>query len=263
MFPFLILLDLAGEFFGTGPWRTRPADIILEAWPSEVGPADRRRVHRVLTERTARHADDRRRVRPVFRLQRRREPARRPGPAYGLRGTRAWWLTRLESIPYVILAPSSCSASRCWWCSALLWRGLVYWLPGLEPLGWMIAFLRITVATVLIVAALRRPQVHSRRTAAMGVLAASARPLLWIIGGLSFGWYWRLFRAATPRSLGGLAAAMARWSSCTPSRPSCYSAARSTAPSSPPSGVGRPRRVSDVVVTRDGRLLRSRIVGGG
>src|SRR3712207_8824360 len=50
MFPFLILVMSLASFFGTGSLADEAADIILEAWPSEVGEPIANEVHRILTE---------------------------------------------------------------------------------------------------------------------------------------------------------------------------------------------------------------------
>ena len=51
LFPFLILVTALASFFGTGSLADEAADIILEAWPSEVAGPIANEVHRVLTDR--------------------------------------------------------------------------------------------------------------------------------------------------------------------------------------------------------------------
>ncbi|HEX8666008.1 MAG TPA: hypothetical protein VF744_18495, partial [Beijerinckiaceae bacterium] len=46
LFPFLILVTALASFFGTGNLADEAADIILEAWPSEVGEPMANEVHR-------------------------------------------------------------------------------------------------------------------------------------------------------------------------------------------------------------------------
>ena len=53
MFPFLILVTALASFFGTGSLADEAADLILEAWPTEVGGPIAGEVHRVLTEQRA------------------------------------------------------------------------------------------------------------------------------------------------------------------------------------------------------------------
>src|SRR4028119_425833 len=49
MFPFLILVTALASFFGSGSLADEAADIILEAWPSEVAGPIASEVHNVLT----------------------------------------------------------------------------------------------------------------------------------------------------------------------------------------------------------------------
>ena len=50
MFPFLILVTALASFFGSASLADEAADLILEAWPTEVGEPIAAEVHRVLTE---------------------------------------------------------------------------------------------------------------------------------------------------------------------------------------------------------------------
>jgi membrane protein len=213
MFPFLILLTSLASFFGTGSLADEAADIILEAWPAEVGQPIANEVHRVLTE-------ERRDILTIgaalaLYFASSGVESLRVGlnRAYGLRETRAWWFTRLESIAYVIFgAIVMLGFAVLVVLGPFVWRGLVYWLPGLEPLGWMIAFLRITVATVLIVAALfvAHKFIPAGRRRYWAVLPGIGTTLvLWIIGGLAFGWYLETFPSSYASMYGGLATAMA------------------------------------------------------
>ena len=51
MFPFLILVTALASMFGTGSLADEAADIILEAWPSEVAKPIADEVHSILTVR--------------------------------------------------------------------------------------------------------------------------------------------------------------------------------------------------------------------
>src|SRR5215208_4926549 len=93
----------------------------------------------------------------------------------------------------------------------LIWRGLLSWLPKLEPLGWIVDFARFGVASVLIVAGLivahklipagRRPW----RRIFPGVVVTL---VLWIFGGVLFGRYLEYYPGAYASMYGGLATAM-------------------------------------------------------
>lgn len=212
LFPFLILVTALASFFGSGPLADEAADIILEAWPSEVAEPIAREVHSILTERR----DGIVTLGLVLALYFASSgvEALRVGlnRAYGLRETRAWWFTRLESIGFVI------GGAFVMLAFALLvvfgpfvWRGALYWLPGLRPIGGLIDFLRIGVATVLIVVALvlAHKFVPAGRRGFRAVMpGVIVTLLLWILGGIGFGWYLENYPGAYASTYGGLATAM-------------------------------------------------------
>ena len=155
LFPFLILVTSLASFFGTGSLADEATDIILEAWPAEVGEPIAAEVHRVLTEQRR----DILTLGAAFALYFASSGVEslRVGlnRAYGIRETRAWWFTRLELIGFVIGgAFVMLGFAILVVLGPLIWRGLLSWLPKLEPLGWIVDFARFGVASVLIVAGL-------------------------------------------------------------------------------------------------------------
>src|SRR6202161_2969168 len=104
MFPFLILITAIAGFIGS----TEPADqvarLIIAAWPREVSEGIAGEIHSVLT--TAR--GDVLTVSAVFAVYFTSSGVEslRIGlnRAYGLVEPRPWWLLRLESIGYVLVA---------------------------------------------------------------------------------------------------------------------------------------------------------------
>ena len=212
LFPFLILVTALASFFGTGNLADEAADIILEAWPSEVGEPMANEVHRVLTEQ-------RRDILTIgaflaLYFASSGVESLRVGlnRAYGLRETRPWWLTRLESIGFVIGgAFVMLGFAILVVFGPLIWRGIVTWVPRLEPLGWIVDFLRFGIASILIICGLvvahkliptgRRPWRHIMPGA--GVTLA-----LWILGGVIFGRYLEYYPGAYASMYGGLATAM-------------------------------------------------------
>jgi membrane protein len=212
MFPFLILLTSLASFFGSGSLADEAADIILEAWPSEVGEPIANEVHRILTEERR----DILTLGAAFALYFASSGVEslRVGlnRAYGVRETRSWWFTRFESIAFVVLgAIVMLGFAVLVVLGPLIWRGLVYWLPGLDPFGWIIAFLRLMAATILIVAALvvSHKFVPAGRRGWRIILPGIAITLvLWIVGGLVFGWYLESFPSSYASMYGGLTTAM-------------------------------------------------------
>jgi membrane protein len=211
-FPFLIFLTALSSFFGSGSLADTAADIILEAWPSEVGLPIANEVHSVLTGRRS----------DIFTLglvlalyfassgvESLRVGLNR---AYGLRETRAWWFTRLESIAFVIGgAVVMLSFALLVVFGPLIWRGALHYLPGLRPIGWLIDFLRLGVATVLIVCGLvlAHKFVPAGNRSFRSVLPGVGVTLvMWIIGGVCFGWYLENYPGAYASTYGGLATPM-------------------------------------------------------
>ncbi|HEX2509610.1 MAG TPA: YihY/virulence factor BrkB family protein, partial [Microvirga sp.] len=192
MFPFLILVTALASMFGTGSLADEAADIILEAWPSEVAKPIADEVHSILTVRREGVLT----LGLVLALYFASSgvEALRVGlnRAYGLRETRAWWFTRLESIAFVIGGAFVMLAfALLVVLGPLVWRGALYWLPGLRPFGNLIDFLRIGVATLLIVLALvmAHKLVPAGQRDFRSVLPGVGVTLaLWILGGLGFGW---------------------------------------------------------------------------
>ena len=90
--------------FGTQPTSpTRPPDLILDAWPQQVRGPIAREMHSVLT-------NSRRDILTVgvvlalyFSSNGVESLRIALNRAYGMRETRPWWLTRLESIAYVLV----------------------------------------------------------------------------------------------------------------------------------------------------------------
>src|ERR671920_1952359 len=139
MFPFLILVMSLASFFGTGSLADEAADIILEAWPTEVGEPIANEVHRILTE-------ERRDILTIgaalaLYFASSGVESLRVGlnRAYGLRETRPWWLTRLESIGFVIGgAIVMLGFAVLVVLGPFVWRGILYWVPALSRLGGVI-----------------------------------------------------------------------------------------------------------------------------
>jgi membrane protein len=213
MFPFLILVTALASMFGTGSLADEAADIILEAWPSEVAKPIADEVHSILTVRREGILT----LGLVLALYFASSgvEALRVGlnRAYGLRETRAWWFTRLESIAFVIGGAFVMLAfALLVVLGPLVWRGALHWLPGLRPFGNLIDFLRIGVATLLIVLALvmAHKLVPAGQRDFRSVLPGVGVTLaLWILGGLGFGWYLENYPGAYASTYGGLATAMA------------------------------------------------------
>jgi len=212
LFPFLILLTAVAPILGSAGLADEAANLILEAWPKEVGGPVAAEVHRVLST-----------TRPgiltygailALYFSSSGVESLRVGlnRAYDKPELRPWWLTRLESIAYVILGAAAILAfSFLVVLGPLIWRGLVAHVPQLEPFSSVVTFVRLTLATIAIVGAL---------TIAHKFIAAGRRRFrdiapgitttlfLWLVAGGLFGWYLDNFSGAYVSTYGGLATAM-------------------------------------------------------
>jgi membrane protein len=212
MFPFLILVTALASLFGSGSLADEAADIILEAWPEEVGGPIANEIHTILTGRRG-DIFTAGLVLALYFASSGVESLRVGlNRAYGLRETRAWWFTRLESIAFVIGgAVTMLAFALLVVFGPLIWRGLVEAVPDLDRFSPLIGFLRIGVATVLIVVALvlAHKLVPAGRRSFRAVIPGVAMTLfLWILGGLGFGWYLEYYPGAYASTYGGLATAM-------------------------------------------------------
>ncbi|MBV9078816.1 MAG: YihY/virulence factor BrkB family protein [Methylobacteriaceae bacterium] len=210
LFPFLIFLTALAPAFGTASLADEAANIILEAWPKEVALPIAGEVHNVLTGARS----DVLTVGVIFALYFSSSGVEslRVGlnRAYGIRDVRPWWVTRLESILYVVVgAFAMLGFALLVVLGPIIWRILANW--GLAPFGLSSALLRLAIATVLIVAALTIAHkfiAAGRRRFKDIVPGITLTLVLWLVGGLLFSWYLDSFSRAYVTTYGGLATAM-------------------------------------------------------
>lgn len=211
-FPFLILVTALASVFGTGTLADEVADLILEAWPQEIAGPIAGEVHNILTGRRS----DVLTLGVVLTLYFASSGVEslRVGlnRAYNVRETRAWWLTRLESIAFVIGGAFVLMAiGLLVVLGPFIWRGVLRWVPALQPLDALIGFLRIGVATLVIVAGLmcaHKLIPAGRRTFRSVIPGVSVTLFLWLLGGFGFSWYLEFYPGAYASTYGGLATAM-------------------------------------------------------
>lgn len=212
LFPFLILITALGGFFGSQAAADEAAQLLLEAWPREVAEPIAREVRSVLTA-VRKDALTLGAILALYFSSSGVEAVRIGlNRAYEAFEWRSWWRTRLESIAYVIGgAVFMLAFSLLVVLGPLIWRGIVSFAPALAPLGFLLAFLRIAGATVLVVLALsvahKLLPARAPHIAAMwpGILMTL---VVWLIGGIAFGWYLDSFAGAYVTTYAGLATAM-------------------------------------------------------
>lgn len=212
MFPFLILLTALAGVFGSAQLADEAANLILEAWPAEVGAPIANEVHNILTEQRTDVITVGALLALYFSSSGVESLRVGLNRAYGIREMRPWWLTRLESIAYVICGALAMLAfAFLVVLGPLIWRGIASALPGLEPFGLTVALLRLGIATLLIVATLfiaHKFIAAGRRRWRAVAPGIGVTLVLWLVGGAAFGWYLNNFASAYVSTYGGLATAM-------------------------------------------------------
>jgi membrane protein len=212
LFPFLIVVTALGGFFGTKELADEVASILLEAWPTQVAMPISMEIHRVLT--TAR--GDVLTVGVVLAvyfassgIESLRIGLNR---AYGVAEARRWWLLRLESIAYVLVAAVALLALAFLVVLApLIFATAVRYAEWLAPLLPLLTFLRLAVASMVLIAALfiaHKWLPTGRRRLSEIAPGIAATLLLWLVAGEVFGSYLADFAYTYVTYYAGLASAM-------------------------------------------------------
>ena len=212
LFPFLILLAALAGLFGTKSLADEASVLIFDAWPREVAKPIVAEMHRVLTEQRGGVLT----VGAVLALyfSSAGVESLRVGlnRAYGLREQRPWWLTRLESIAYVICGALAMLAfALLVVLGPLIWRNVLNVAPGLEPLSLTVAIGRIAITAFLLVGVLviaHKFVATGRRSFLAVIPGVAVTLLLWFLAGLGFGYYLDRFSNAYVSTYGSLATAM-------------------------------------------------------
>jgi membrane protein len=210
MFPFLILVtSLAASFFGSVELADEVARLLLDTWPDVVAEPIAREVRTVLT--TTRGDLLTISVALAIFFSSSGIESLRIGlnRAYGIADQRYWFLLRLESVAYVIVAAIALLAMAFLIVlGPLLFETANRYAPALEQFEWDITVTRYAVASVAIIVALtiaHKWLPAGRRTLsdiAPGILTTLA---LWLIGGMVFGRYLAQFPTVYVSYYAGLA----------------------------------------------------------
>ncbi len=212
LFPFLILVTAMAGLFGSEELANEAARLLLEAWPKEVALPIANEIRSVLTavrgDALATGA-----VLSLYFASSGVEALRIGlNRAYEAYEWRAWYLTRLESIGYVIAAALAMIAfAFLIVLFPLGWRGLLHWLPELRSVAGVVGLGRVGLAFLIVVTAL----VIAHKLLPAGCMSWSAlwpgivfTISFWLLGGLAFGAYLDSFAGAYVTTYAGLATAM-------------------------------------------------------
>lgn len=212
LFPFLIFVTALAGFFGSKGIADEAVRIVFQAWPEQVAAPIAREIHNVLTHTRG----DLLTIGVAFAVyfssngvEAVRVALNR---AYDARDSRPWWRLRVESISFVFIGAAALLALALLVVFApLIWKAVLHFAPGLEPLDRVITAVRLAIASLVILIALvvahkflpagRR----SLRDIAPGILLTYT---LWIAAGIAFGSYLAKFARNYVSTYAGLASVM-------------------------------------------------------
>jgi membrane protein len=212
MFPFFIVLTALAGFFDSSNLADEVAKLLLATWPEEVAKPIISAIHEVLTT-THTGALTLGAAFAAFFASSGVESLRIGlNRAYGEVEMRHWFVLRLESIAYVLVAALAMLAlGFLIVLGPLLFRAALQFAPWLKELEATFTFARFAIASVVLIVALLvvhkwLPSGHRTfREIAPGILATLA---LWLAAGISFGRYLAEYSWAYVNTYAGLASAM-------------------------------------------------------
>jgi membrane protein len=212
LFPFLILVAALAPYFGTIELAKEVAQILLEAWPTQVATPLAKEVQNVLG--TARGDVLTIGVMLAIFFASSGIESLRIGlnRAYGVTETRSFWLMRLESIGYVIIAAIALLVLAFLVVLApLIFATAERYAPWLNPLWAMFNFLRLATAASVFIAALfivHKWLPAGRRRLSQIWPGIVVTLILWLLAGELFGDYLSGFAYTYVTYYAGLASVM-------------------------------------------------------
>jgi membrane protein len=193
MFPFFLVLTAIAGIIGSKDLADEAARIVLEAWPEEVSAPIATEIHNVLTGAHGQVLTVGVLLALYFASSGIESLRIGLNRAYNMIDMRPWWLLRLESIGYVIVAAVALLAlSFLVVLAPVIWRTAVKYVPGLEPFSDIVTFARFTIASVLLIVTLILVHLwlpagrRKFREIYPGILVTLA---LWLATGILFGRY--------------------------------------------------------------------------
>jgi membrane protein len=212
LFPFLIVVTALAGFFGTEELADEVARILLEAWPTQVATPIAAEIHNVLTTARGDVLTIGAALAVYFASSGIESLRIGLDRAYGVTEARSWWLLRLESIAYVLVAAVALLVLAFLVVLApLIFATAVRYAPWLTPLLPLLNFLRFAVASVVLIAALfiaHKWLPAGRRRLAEIAPGIAATLVLWLVAGELFGSYLADFAYTYVTYYAGLASAM-------------------------------------------------------
>ena len=213
LFPFLIVVtSLAASTLGSKALADEVAKLLLEAWPEEVAGPIANEIHKVLTTTRGDVLTVGVALAVYFASSGIESLRIGLNRAYGMMETRNWFLLRLESIGYVLIAALALLAlAFLIVLGPLLFATALKYAPYLAPLEWNFTVARYAVtSTVLVVALLIAhkwlPAGQRRFVDILPGIVATL--LLWLASAVMFGRYLAEFAYTYVTYYAGLASVM-------------------------------------------------------
>jgi membrane protein len=212
MFPFLIVVTALAGFFGSKDLADQAAQLLLDAWPTEVSQPIALEVHNVLTITRGDVLTIGVALAIYFASSGIESLRIGLNRAYRLSEKRAWWLMRLESIAYVIIAAVALLVLAFFVVLApLIFAKAARYLPGVDPFSWSSTFTRYGMASGVLIVTLFIVHLWlpaGKRRLLDIIPGIVATLLLWLASGALFGRYLADFAANYVSMYAGLASAM-------------------------------------------------------
>jgi membrane protein len=151
LFPFLIFVTAIAGFLGSQNLADEATKLMFTAWPPTVAHPIAAEMHNVLTAPHGKLLT----IGAAFALyfSSGAIDAARIGlnRAYGMKETRRWWLLRLESTAYVVVAAIALLAfAFLVVLGPLIWVSALSFAPALAPLQGVVTFTRLGIASLLV-----------------------------------------------------------------------------------------------------------------
>lgn len=151
LFPFLIFVTAVAGFLGSQSLSNEAAGLIFGAWPKEVAGPIANEVQNVLTAPRGGLLTFGAVLALYFSSS--AIEALRTGlnRAYDVPETRRWWLLRLQSISFMMIASLALLAVAFFVVlGPLIWKTTTTYAPELKPLYSLVTFARLGIATVML-----------------------------------------------------------------------------------------------------------------
>jgi membrane protein len=214
LFPFVIFVTaLAASLFGSLDLADEAARILFEAWPEVIAEPMEREIRNVMLGLRGDVLTFAVAIAIFFASSGIESLRIGLNRAYGVRESRPWWLLRIESIAYVIVAAAAMLAlSFLVVLYPLMWATVIQYAHWFERFANLIEFVRLGAAAIVLIVALFVAHwwlPAGRRSLVEILPGILVTILLWLGAGILFGRYLASFAYAYVTYYAGLASVKA------------------------------------------------------